>query len=111
MLVPELLMKDADEAWAALSLALKKRDRGDHDDSLNDFLALMRSDPHSFPFFNLFQRTYVLYGLVELAKKFAPARAALDDLLRVKKSKLAGAPSDRHLMDDVASLQRCIDTL
>ncbi len=104
-------MKDENEAWAVLSLALKKRDRGDHDDSLKDFIALMRADPNSFPFFNLFQRTYVLYGLVELAKKFAPARSALDDLLLAKRLKLAGAPADRHLIDDVASLQRFIDTL
>ena len=110
MLVCELLMDD-DIAWDMLCLARQDRDRGNNPDALERFSSLMRADPASFPFFNLFQRTYVLSGLVELAWHYAPARAELLHLLEAKRRQLSLAPADQYLMDDIQTIEQGIGKL
>ena len=110
MLVCELLMDD-DIAWDLLCLARKDRDGRNYADALQRFSSLMRADPASFPFFNLFQRTYVLSGLVELAWHYAPARAELLHLLEAKRRQLALAPADRYLLDDIQTIEQGISRL
>lgn len=110
MLVCELLMDD-EIAWDILCLARKHRAAGNNSEALQRFSSLMRADPTSFPFFNLFQRTYVLSGLVELAWDYAPARAELLHLLEAKRRQLAIAPADRYLMDDIVTIEQGIKKL
>jgi hypothetical protein len=104
-------MDSDDKAWDLLAQAKKNRDKGNHADSLRDFSCLMRADPHAFPFFNLFQRTYVLSGLLELAKNYPEARRELEYLLREKKRELARAPEDPYLLEDVAFLESGLNAL
>lgn len=110
MLVCELLMDD-DIAWDLLCLAGKNRDKGNHPEALKRYASLMRADPQAFPFFNLFQRTYVLSGLVDLAWVYAPARAELLRLLEAKRRLLALAPADQYLIDDIETIELGIRAL
>jgi hypothetical protein len=104
-------MDSDDQAWDLLAQAKKNRDKGNHADSLRDFSCLMRANPNAFPFFNLFQRTYVLSGLLELAKNYPDARRELAYLLHEKQKELSRAPGDPYLLEDVARLQSGIDGL
>ena len=110
MLVHELLMDD-EIAWNMLCLARQSRDAGDSVEALKRYSELMRADPAAFPFFNLFQRTYVLSGLVNLAWYYTPARAELLHLLEAKRRQLALAPGDQYLIDDIETLERGIRKL
>lgn len=110
MLVCELLMDD-EIAWDMLCLAQKSRDHGRHSEALQRYASLMRADPNAFPFFNLFQRTYVLSGLIDLAWYYAPARAELLHLLEAKRRALALAPADHYLADDIETIEQGIKML
>ena len=111
MLVQELLMGSDDEAWDLLAQATKDRELGRHAAALEGFARLMRADPNAVPFFQLFQRTYVLSGLVALAQSYPDARAELEDLLQERARALALAPGDPHLSEDVARLRSGIASL
>jgi tetratricopeptide (TPR) repeat protein len=104
-------MDSDDKAWDLLAQAKKNRDLGNHADSLRDFSYLMRANPNAFPFFNLFQRTYVLSGLLELAKNYPAARKEMEYLLREKRKELSRAPDDPYLLEDVAFLESGLDAL
>ncbi|WP_426106042.1 hypothetical protein [Massilia sp. TSP1-1-2] len=102
---------DDDIAWDLLCLARKNQITGNKPEALKRYATLMRADPKAFPFFNLFQRTYVLSGLVELARRYAPARAELLHLLEAKRRQLALAPADQYLVDDIATIEQGIRKL
>jgi hypothetical protein len=104
-------MKTIEDAIEAYERATRHDRDGHYEESLKEYLGLMLPDPSAYQYFNIFQRTYVLGALVELARHYAPAQAALDGLLQEKRLALSLAPQARHLRDDVASMERGIASL
>jgi hypothetical protein len=83
---------------------------GQYDEALADFIWLqkpLQADLH----FQALRRSYALAGWIELAKKFEPARVAIEELLEARRREHAAAPADPELFADLRALQERVSRL
>ncbi len=104
-------MNTLEDALALYDRARTKCLRGQYAQALHDYARLMEPAPHAFDYYNVIQRTYIVLGLVELAKAYPPARALLDEALGAKRRALILAPGDFELQQDVDQLERGLKSL
>jgi hypothetical protein len=78
---------------------------GGYAEALRDFVWLQENSVKFAPDYQSLRRTYALAGWIELAKIFAPARQALDELQNSLICRQADAPEDKEAADDLAALQ------
>lgn len=84
---------------------------GKFDESLDDFKWLQAHALEHGAHFQSLRRTYALAGWVELARLFAPAKQALEDLLTLRAQEHAQFPSDVEKAKDLFALEERIQRL
>lgn len=104
-------MKTLDEALEAYDCARMHCLRGRYQEAMRGYTRLMQPAPHAFDYYNVIQRTYIVLGLVELARAYPPARSVLEEALKAKRRALMLAPGDFELQQDIDQLERGIWSL
>lgn len=84
---------------------------GEHEAALRDFIWLQVHSLEVDAGFAAVRRSYALAGWIELAKKYQPARTAIEERLAQLTAAQKNRPSDMELFQDRTALEERIQRL